>query len=255
MLLHINRTHSQHTNSFLLLRRPPKQSTMFTNFSTLWKTINEPVQDNGKEMRVVTGPTTKSSHRLHASLYPSHPARLIAGENDPLALSKVSINDRPSSMTCWQFLEIPKPMGFGIETNTSIPNPLMPRPDPPEKLMELDNATARPVSGLPLTTGLPENLMEPDNVTTGPGPPVDPNTIPKPLLYHFRNQQYTLSRLRPLGQFRPGLRSWRSLASQPVHLYQIHSCLAPATHPKSWWSLRSPTLFLKSQLYHFRNQQ
>jgi len=174
-----NSTHSRNTNSFLLLRQPPKQSTMFSNFSTLWKTIKEPVQDNGKEMRVIAGPTTKSSRRLHASPYPSRPARLIPGENDPLGgnrrevLSKVSINDQPSAMTYSQFLQIPKPMEFGIATNTSIPNPVMPRAGPLENPMELDNATAGPVSeSLPFTAGLPENLMELDNATTGPGPPI-----------------------------------------------------------------------------------
>lgn len=83
---------------------------------------------------------------------------------------------------------MPKPMEFGIATNTSIPNPLMPRAGPPKKPMELDNATAGPVSeSLPFTAGLPENLMELDNATTRPvteslefntGPPMEPNAVP-----------------------------------------------------------------------------
>src|SRR5271156_5538331 len=76
--------HSRNTNSLLLLGQLPKHSTMFSNFSALWKTVNEPVQDNGKEMRVIAGPSTKSSRQLHASPYPSRPACLIAAENDPL---------------------------------------------------------------------------------------------------------------------------------------------------------------------------
>jgi hypothetical protein len=70
-------------------------------------------------------------------------------------------------------------MEFGA-TNTSIPNPLMPRASPPKKPMELNNAIAGPVSeSLPFTAGVPENLMELDNVATGPGPSADPNTVPK----------------------------------------------------------------------------